>query len=102
MKEKVRSLLSQNKRIASPFDLGVAHLHLLSTSETIECLHDRVKALDNAIERVKSHRTYHEKNNKPYFIQALSDRALVHLCAEKMWVENFVEEVEQHGRTGTQ
>jgi DNA-binding PadR family transcriptional regulator len=101
MREKVRSLLSQNQRVASPFDLGVAHLHLLSTTETIACLNERIKALDRAIENIKAHRIQHENIKKPYFLFALSDRALVHLCTEKSWVEKFIEEVNQHVRTGT-
>jgi DNA-binding PadR family transcriptional regulator len=96
MKEKVRSLLSQNQRIASPFDLGVAHLHLLSTTETIACLKERIKALDTAIEQMQAHRIQHEKIHKPYFLLALSDRALVHLYTEKSWIEKFIGEVNQH------
>ena len=101
MKEKVISLLSHNQRIVSPFDLGVAHLPLLSTTETIACLNERIKALDKAIEHIRAHRIQHEKNKKPYFLLALSDRALAHLCAEKSWVEKFIMEVNQHVRTGT-
>ncbi len=96
MKVKVRSLLSQHKRIASPFDLGVAHLHLLSADETISCLQEHLKALDHAIERITSHRAHHLKAKKPFFILALSDRVLAHLCTEKNWVEKFIEEVQQH------
>lgn len=96
MKAKVRSLLSQHRRMVSPFDLGVAHLQLLSTSETIACLNERIQALDNAIAHIEAHRTQHEKNNKPYFLLALSDRALAHWCAEKIWVEKFIAEVNQH------
>ena len=101
MKEKVRSLLSQNRRIVSPFDLGIAHLQLLSTTETISCLNERITALDKAIEHIKAHRFQHEQIKKPYFLLALSDRALAHLCAEKIWVEKFITEVNQHARTGT-
>ena len=67
MSANVSSLLSQNQRIVSPFDLGVAHLQLLSTSETIACLNERIKALDNAIEHIKTHRIQHEKIKKPIF-----------------------------------
>lgn len=100
LKEKIRSLLSRSKRIASPFDLGLAHLHLLSDEEAVACLKDRVVTLQNAIDRVKSHQDYQRLNKKPYFIVALSDRALAHLRTEKSWVETFIEEVEQHGRPG--
>jgi DNA-binding PadR family transcriptional regulator len=96
MRAKVSSLLSQNQRIVSPFDLGVAHLQLLSTSETIACLNERIKALDIAIEHIKTHRIQHEKTKNPYFLLALSDRALAHLCAERSWVEKFIAEVNQH------
>jgi DNA-binding PadR family transcriptional regulator len=96
MKEKVRSLLSQQKRVASPFDLGLAHLHLLPATETIGCLHNRIRALDTAIDLIKSHRANHEQTMKPYFILALSDRALAHLCTERSWIEKFLEEVKQH------
>ena len=58
-KDKIQSLLSQNKRIASPFDLGLAHLHLLSQKEAVACLKDRVIALQHAIEMVKSHQDHH-------------------------------------------
>ena len=96
MKAKVISLLSQNQRIHSPFDLGVAHLQLLSPSETIACLNERIQALDNTIARIQTHRIQHEQINKPYFLLALSDRAIAQLCAEKSWVEKFITEVNQH------
>jgi len=100
MKEKVRSLLSRHQRVTSPFDLGIAHLPILSTKETIACLNERIKGLDHAIEQIQAHRIQHEKINKPYFLLALSDRALAHLSTEKIWVEKFIEEVNQIARTG--
>jgi DNA-binding PadR family transcriptional regulator len=100
LKEKIRSLLSQSTRIASPFDLGLAHLHLLSDEEAVACLKNRVITLQIAIDRVKSHQEYHRLNKKPCNIFALSDHALAQLYTEKGWVETFIEEVEQHGRPG--
>lgn len=101
LKDKIQSLLSQNKRIASPFDLGLAHLHLLSQKEAVACLKDRVIALQHAIEMVKSHQDHHIQHKRPYHIFALSDHALAHLYTEKRWVETFIEEVEQHERPGS-
>jgi DNA-binding PadR family transcriptional regulator len=101
LKEKIGLLLSQSKRIASPFDIGLAYLHLLSDEEAVACLKDRVIALQIAIDRVKSHQDHHRQNKKPFFIIALSDHALVHLRTEKSWVETFIEEVKQHGRPGS-
>jgi hypothetical protein len=90
-----------NTRIASPFDLGLAHLHLLSHKEAVACLQDRVITLQNAIDRVKSHQAHHVQNKRPYNSIALSDHALAHLCTEKSWVETFIMEVERHDRPGS-
>ena len=67
MKEKVNSLLSQNQRIVSPFDLGIAHLHFLSATETIACLNERIKALDKAIEHIKDSSYPARKEQKTLF-----------------------------------
>jgi DNA-binding PadR family transcriptional regulator len=96
MRANVSSLVSQNQWIVSPFDLGIAHLRLLSASETIACMNERIKALDAAIEHVNTHRIQHEKIKKPYLLLALSDSTLAHLSAEKSWVEKFIAEVNQH------
>jgi len=96
MKEKVRCLLSTNPRIASPFDLGIVHLPLLTKEENIACLKERVRALDRAIEHIRTHHARHIQAGKPYFVCATSDRVLAHLCTEKGWVEQFIQEVDQH------
>ena len=96
MKEKVRCLLSTNPRISSPFDLGIVHLPLLTKEENIACLKERVRALDRAIEHIRTHHDRHIQSGKPYFVSAISDRVLAHLCTEKGWVEQFIKEVDQH------
>jgi DNA-binding PadR family transcriptional regulator len=101
MEEKVRFLLSTNPRIASPFDLGIVHLPLLSKEENIACLKERVRALDRAIEHIRTHHDRHIRSGKPYFVCAISDRVLAHLTTEKGWVEQFIKEVDRHVLTGT-
>jgi DNA-binding PadR family transcriptional regulator len=96
MKDKVRCLLAQPRRIASPFDLGIVHNPLLPREETIACLKERMTALDTSIRSLQSRRAKHQQNNKPYFVLALSDRTLAHLTTEKVWVEQFIREVERH------
>ena len=102
MKEKVRFLLSTNPRIASPFDLGIVHLPLLSKEENVACLKERVRALDRAIDHIKTHHARHTMSEKPYVVRAISDRILAHLCTEKGWVEQFIGEVDEHVGTGTE
>ena len=84
MRANVSSLLSQNQaNHLTVRSWCSTSFKLLPTSETIACLNERIKALDTAIEHIKTHRIQHEKINKPDFLLALSDRALAHLCAEK-------------------
>jgi DNA-binding PadR family transcriptional regulator len=96
MKEKVRSLLAEPRRIASPFDLGIVYNRLLTREETIECLKERIEALDRSIHGLKARRALHKRNGKPYYVIALSGRALAHLTTEKEWVGQFIQEVEEH------
>jgi DNA-binding PadR family transcriptional regulator len=96
MQEKVRQLLSRSRRIASPFDLGIANLWLLPPHEVVACLQERTCELDNALDHVRSLRGQHEVDNKPYFVLALTDRAAAHIAIEKQWVEGFIEEVKRH------
>jgi DNA-binding PadR family transcriptional regulator len=97
MSEKVRSLLAGPRRIASPFDLGIRYNQLLPREETIACLEERVAALDRSIHALRAHQKKHRENRRPYFVLALSDRALAHLATEKAWVEKFIREVQIHG-----
>jgi DNA-binding PadR family transcriptional regulator len=96
MKEKVRSQLAHPHRIASPFDLGIMYNQLLSRKETVACLKERMMALDRSMHALRARQAKHKQNNKPYFVLALSDRALAHLTTEKMWVEQFIREVERN------
>jgi DNA-binding PadR family transcriptional regulator len=96
MKEKVRSLLAQPRRIASPVDLGIVYNRLLSREEMIACMKERMEALDKSIRALQARRDLHQQNNKPWFVLAISGRALMHLATEKEWAGQFIREVEQH------
>jgi len=96
MKEKVRSLLARPRRLASPFDLGIVYNRLLTREETVACLQERLAALDAAIHTLQDRRALHEQNNKPWFVLAISSRALAHLNTEKDWVGTLIREVQEH------
>jgi hypothetical protein len=96
MKEKVRSQLAHPHRIASPFDLGIVYNQLLSRKETVACLRERMMALDRSMHALRARQAKQKENRKPYFVLALSDRALAHLTTEKTWVEHFIREVERN------
>ena len=96
MNGKIRSLLAGPRRVPSPFDLGIGYNFLLPHEETVACLRERVSSLDRSIRLLKKRKKTHQENNRPYFVIALFDRALVHMAAEKDWVETFIREVEHH------
>ena len=54
MKEKVRDLLSWNKKIISPFDLGLAYLNYLEPHEVIKCLENYIESARNRIKFLES------------------------------------------------
>ncbi len=93
MQEKVRELLSENTKLISPFDLGIAYIDILNPEETIEAIklylestNERIKFLENSIKM-------HESLNSPYNVIALFNRPLTLLKAEKRWIEEFIEKI---------
>jgi DNA-binding PadR family transcriptional regulator len=96
---KVRQLLARSRRVASPFDLGISNLWLLSRDEAVLCLEDRTRALDEALSHVETLRSRHAAEEKPYFVLALFDRAAAHLRTEREWLLAFIGEVKDHATT---
>jgi DNA-binding PadR family transcriptional regulator len=102
MKRKVRSLLTSHIRISSPFDLGIAHIPLITGPEAVTCMRERLAALDGTIEHVRQIQKEKEQEKCPYYVLALFDRTLAHLDTEKNWTRSFIEEVERRGSTACQ
>ncbi len=90
MKEKVQDLLSWNKKVISPFDLGIAYLTVLETKEVHKCLENYIKSMDGRIKFLESSVKMQEELEAPNHVIALFCRPLAHLKTEKEWVENFI------------
>ncbi|MBU7016279.1 MAG: PadR family transcriptional regulator [Theionarchaea archaeon] len=95
MKEKIKSVLSLNKKTVSPFDLGIAYHYLLKPEEVLECLRLYLESLDKR--RTALERSIREKQREGanYRVIALFSRPLAHVNAERLWVEQFIKEVER-------
>ena len=95
MREKVRDLLSWNKKLISPFDLGVAYLNHLRPEEVVECLENYRESAKGRIRFLKSSIKMQEELKAPYYVIALFSRPLSQLRTEMEWVENFIEKIKK-------
>jgi DNA-binding PadR family transcriptional regulator len=95
MQEKVRDLLSWNKKLISPFDLGLAYLNYLETEEVVECLENYVKSAQGRIKFLESSVKTQEELGAPYYVVALFSRPLAYLKTETEWVEKFIEKIKK-------
>jgi len=95
MKEKVRDLLSWNKKLISPFDLGIAYLNCLEPQEVIECLENYTESAKGRINFLESSVKMQEELGAPYYVVALFSRPLEHLKTEIKWVEQFIEKIKK-------
>ncbi len=95
MEEKIRDLLSWNKKLNSPFDLGMAYLNYLQPQEVIKCLENYIESAKGRIKFLESSVKIQEELDAPYYVVALFSRPLTHLKTEMEWVENFIEKVKK-------
>jgi DNA-binding PadR family transcriptional regulator len=86
MKEKLTDLLSWNKKLISPFDLGIAYLNYLEPQEVIDCLENYVKSAEGRIKFMESSVKTQEELGAPYYVVALFSRPLANLKTEIEWV----------------
>jgi DNA-binding PadR family transcriptional regulator len=90
MKEKLIDLLSWNKKLISPFDLGIAYLNYLEPLEVINCLENYMKSTKGRIKFLESSVKMQKELNAPYYVVALFSRPLSNLKTERKWVEQFI------------
>ncbi len=95
MKEKVKFLLSKNKKLISPFDLGIAYLKLLEPEEVFECLKRYIDSVDERINFLRDSIDMMERTKAPYHVIALFSRPLAHMKTEKKWVEKFMDKIKK-------
>jgi DNA-binding PadR family transcriptional regulator len=95
MKEKLTDLLSWNKKLISPFDLGIAYINYLEPQEVIDCLENYVKSAEGRIKFMESSVKTQEELGAPYYVVALFSRPLTNLKTEIAWVEQFIEKIKK-------
>jgi DNA-binding PadR family transcriptional regulator len=101
MKEKVESVLSQRKKVISPFDLGIAYSHLLEPEKMVKCLNLYRKSLERNITFLEGSISEKKKEGANYRVIALFSLPLARVKAEKEWVEQFKKDMERRYEYGT-
>ncbi|HTX61310.1 MAG TPA: PadR family transcriptional regulator [Methanobacterium sp.] len=96
MKEKVKDLLSWNKKLISPFDLGLAYMNYLDTSEVIDCLENYIESARGRIKFLESSVKTQKELNAPPHMVALFSRPLKQLKNDVEWVKEFMEEIKKY------
>lgn len=91
MQEKVKVTLSENQKLISPFDLGIANIKVISPEEAMESLEMYLESLKERMDFLEKSVKMHQELKSPYFVIALFDRPLKQLKCEKEWVLDFIE-----------
>ncbi|MCT4621302.1 MAG: PadR family transcriptional regulator [Marinisporobacter sp.] len=93
IKKEIRKILSEYTSDASKFDIGMAFSYLISHEEFYVALIERK---ENLIKRrafiLKKYHQHPTANKRPH-IKALFERPIVCIDAEKVWLENFIKEM---------
>ena len=95
MKEKLTDLISWNKKIINPFDLGLAYLNYLEPLEVVECLENYLESAQGRIKFLESSVKTQKELNAPYYVIALFSRPLASLKTEMEWAREFIEEIKR-------
>ncbi len=94
LNQKIKSILSKKEKIINPFDLGLANIHILQPDEIIKSLKLYLKTIEERIQYLEHSIKVQEENNIPYNFISISSRSIPVLKAEKMWIKEFMDEIE--------
>lgn len=95
MKKKLIEVLSWNKKIISPFDLGLAYLNYLQPVEVVRCLENYIESAQGRIKFLESSVKTQEVLGAPYYAVAMFSRPLANLKTEIEWVKEFIEKIKE-------
>lgn len=90
LKEKINDLLSENSKQTSPFELGVAYMHLLAPKDAIECLEKYLFSCQKRLDMLKDSLRKSKDELINYRKLALLERPLELIDAEMNWVKSFI------------
>jgi DNA-binding PadR family transcriptional regulator len=100
MKEKLIDILSWNKKLITPFDIGLAYLNYLKPKEALQCLENYLISAQGRIKFLESSVKTQEDLDAPYYVVALFSRPLAQLKSEMEWVEQLIIKIKDEEKNG--
>jgi len=99
MQEKVRELISNYHQVTDPFHLGIGNLDKLPYKEIIAGLKSYLGSIDEKESFYKDRLAVMERSDWPNHVRGLVTRPLALLAAEKVWVQSYIDELEELHRS---
>ncbi|MCG3227469.1 MAG: helix-turn-helix transcriptional regulator [Candidatus Heimdallarchaeota archaeon] len=96
LKEKINALLSENFKQISPFELGIAYMHLLDPEDAIVCLEKYLFSSQKRLDMLKELLKNSKAELANYRKIALHERPLELVDAEMNWVKRFIAELQSN------
>ena len=94
IKEKISSLLSENSKLISPFELGIAFMHVLEPDIAISCLENYITSTLERLENIKELLRKSKEEKASYRKTALFERPIELVDADINWVKNFISDLQ--------
>jgi hypothetical protein len=90
--------LSHREKIVSSLDVSIANLSMLSKKQILVSLNKYVYTLDSRIEGYKVraeqiNSKFIDEEEDMFYLSALTERHIVMLEAEKLWLTNYIDEI---------
>lgn len=90
--EATLKALKTPNRYYAPIQLGLANLPGIPATVAIDALRQHLRELIERLAHIKMRRK--KQQPLPYFVEAMFDRSITMVEAEKKWIEKFIEKLE--------
>ncbi len=93
LRAAITEALSVPQPRQTSFSLATGNLPIISSAEAVAALQSYRDALTNRLAHVQDR--WETQQPMPYYVNALFDYSVTMIQAEKMWVEKFIQQVEE-------
>lgn len=97
LRDEVFRCLSQPRLRSGDFDLGLSYITLLDDDAALQALQTCQTRLQQDHHRVTK-KWHSQKDELPWFVNALFDHNLTQIQTEQHWVEQFINQIKKEGK----
>ena len=95
-KSKIQSLLSENERVVSPFDLAITFCAALDKAELSDCFEKRLEFLGKRLEWVQERVNAGRVKGRPIGVTAKFERHAALIKAEQAWTQGLIRDLKKN------